>query len=175
MALNRTSKIALALIPAAVFVALITFATIESDRLPEPGDPAPAFEAALLEGSGTLALADLDGKPAVLNFWASWCGPCVDEAPMLKKAYETYGDEVEFVGIDIRDARSDAIEFIEKYDLDYHQVRDESLSIHDDYGLTGQPETFFIDEEGVIVEHVKGPLTEESLFALLDILVSRNG
>jgi cytochrome c biogenesis protein CcmG/thiol:disulfide interchange protein DsbE len=109
------------------------------------------------------------GRPILLNFWASWCGPCVDEAPMLRRAHERFGDQVEFVGIDVRDSRPDALEFVARHRLDYLHLRDEDLTIYDRYGLTGQPESFLIGADGTIVEHVAGPfLTDDDLFALLD-------
>jgi cytochrome c biogenesis protein CcmG/thiol:disulfide interchange protein DsbE len=171
----RWLRLALILVPALVFLGLLTAAVFRNTPPPQVGDRAPAFEAELLSGKGVLALEDLKGKPAVINFWASWCVPCRDEAPMLSEAEARYGDEVTFVGIDIRDARSEAIEFAERYDLDYTHVRDEDLAIYDDFGLTGQPETFFLDERGVILEHVPGPLARETLFQLLDSLTARAG
>lgn len=140
---------------------------------PVRGDEAPGFEAELLSGDDVLALEELRGKPVVLNFWASWCGPCKDEAPMLREAAQRYGDLVTFVGVDIRDARSDALRFVEAQGLDYAHVRDEDGAIYDAFGLTGQPETFFIDEEGKILEHVPGPLFRDTLFQLLDSLTAR--
>lgn len=171
---SKWTRLAWFLVPAIAFVALLAFATLRSGGVPAPGDPAPDFEAPLLQGDGTLALADLRGRPVVINFWASWCIPCRDEAPLFRRALEEYGDRVSIVGIDIRDARSDAISFVDRYGLDYLHVRDEDLDIYDEYGLTGQPETFFVDSQGVIVEHVPGPLTEDQLFGLLDVLVSRS-
>jgi cytochrome c biogenesis protein CcmG/thiol:disulfide interchange protein DsbE len=153
----------------------LAVAVLKAGSLPQVGDAAPDFEAPLLEGEGTLALADLEGKPVVLNFWASWCVPCKDEAPMLSRAAEIYGDRVEFVGVDVRDARSDALAFVEAEGLDYVHVRDEDETIYRDFGLTGQPETFFIDAEGVIVEHVNGPLPEDALDQLIETLVARSG
>ena len=164
---------ALILVPAAAFLGLLAIALINNSPPPQVGDPAPSFEAELLTGDGELALEDLRGKPVVINVWASWCVPCKDEAPMLSEANARYGDQVTFVGVDIRDARSSALEFVERYDLDYLHVRDEDLAIYDDFGLTGQPETFFLDENGVILEHVPGPLAREQLFQLLDSLTAR--
>lgn len=93
---------------------------------------------------------------------------------MLRRAYEAYGDKVAFVGIDIKDARTDALEFVDRHDLAYVHVRDEDGAIYDDYGLTGQPETFLIDADGVIVEHVNGPFLDvQDLFAMLDVLIAR--
>lgn len=171
---SRWLGVALILVPALLFIGLLTVALVQNSPPPQVGDPAPSFEAELLKGDGELALDDLRGKPAVINFWASWCVPCRDEAPMLSEAAARYGDEVAFVGVDIRDARSSAIEFVERWDLDYTHVRDEDLAIYDDFGLTGQPETFFLDEDGVILEHVAGPLSREPLFQLLDSLTARS-
>lgn len=92
---------------------------------------------------------------------------------MLREAHRRYGDRIAFVGIDIKDARSDAIEFAERYGLNYPHVRDADLAIYDRFGLTGQPETFFLDENGVVIEHVPGPLFRETLFQLLDSLIAR--
>ena len=155
------------LVPVVVFIALLSVAVVR-ESTPEPGDDAPGFEANLLEEDGTLALADLRGRPVFMNFWASWCGPCEDEAPFLAKAAERYGNRVAFVGVNIKDARSDALAFVDDQGLSYEHVRDEDGSIYDDYGLTGQPESFFIDANGVIVEHVPGPLFERDLLRLLD-------
>src|ERR687892_3469 len=138
------------------------------------GDTAPDFTAERLDGTGTLSLTDLRGRPVLLNFWASWCVPCEDEGPMLRAGFERYGNQVHFVGVDIRDARGDAQEFVRRHKLDYEHVRDERLQIYDDYGLTGQPETFLIDSDGRIVQHISGPLlSEDDLFVLLEELVTR--
>jgi cytochrome c biogenesis protein CcmG/thiol:disulfide interchange protein DsbE len=144
----------------------MTVATLRDSGPPRPGDDAPDFTAPLL-GGGELALADLAGSPVVLNFWASWCGPCEDEAPMLQQSYEEFGGRVHFVGVNIKDALSDAQAFVEQYGMEYPSVRDETGKIYSAYGLTGQPETFFIDASGKLYEHVQGPLFEEDLLLIL--------
>ena len=159
---NKALRAALILLPAAAFVGLLTYGLSRTGGPPAPGDDAPAFEAQLLEGGGNLALADLAGKPVVLNFWASWCVPCRDEAPWFKAAHERFGDQVHFLGVDINDGRTEAIAFTEEYDIEYPSVRDLDGSIEGDYGLTGQPETFFIDADGKIVEHVPGAVPNEA-------------
>jgi cytochrome c biogenesis protein CcmG/thiol:disulfide interchange protein DsbE len=171
---RRIPKGYLLLIPAIAFLVVLGSATYERADIPVAGERVPDFSAPLLVGKGSLSLGDLAGKPVVMNFWASWCGPCKDEAPLFKRAYEEYGGRIAFLGVDIRDARSDALEFVAEYDLDYPSIRDEGMTIYADYGLTGQPETFFIDSEGILVEHVAGPVDEDGLFQLLDVLVRRD-
>jgi cytochrome c biogenesis protein CcmG, thiol:disulfide interchange protein DsbE len=170
---SRWLRTLLLVAPAVAFVVLLVAAVMLRESPPEVGDRAPRFEAELLGREGRLDLAELRGRPVVINFWASWCVPCEDEAPMLREAAARYGDQIAFVGVDIRDARSEALAFVEKWDLNYQHVRDEDLSIYDDYGLTGQPETFFLDENGVILEHVPGPLFRDTLFPLLDSMSAR--
>jgi cytochrome c biogenesis protein CcmG/thiol:disulfide interchange protein DsbE len=92
----------------------------------------------------------------------------------LRDAYAAYGSKVHFLGIDVRDALSSALAFEHANHIAYPSVRDEGFEIGDDYGLTGQPESFFIDQNGVIVQHVPGPLTRQELLDLLDVLVRRN-
>lgn len=162
------------LVPVLLVLVAVTVQTLRAASPPGPGDVAPIFEAPLLQSDGELALQDVRGMPVVLNFWASWCDPCEDEAPMLADALAEYRGRVAFVGVDIKDARSDAVDFVERWGLDYPHVRDESLEIYQSYRLSGQPETFFIDHDGIIVDHVKGPLTRDVLFSLLDLLVRRN-
>ena len=168
-------RVALILVPCVLFVGLLGWALLQTGSAPQPGDQAPDFEGPLLSGEGSLALDDLEGRPVFVNFWWSGCEPCKDEAPSLKKALETYGDEVAFVGINIRDLHADAVQFADEQGLDYPHVRDEFLTIYRDYGLTGQPESFFIDRNGEIVEHVAGPIDESGLNSLLDVLVQRGG
>lgn len=119
-------------------------------------------------------MSELEGKPVVLNFWASWCGPCKEEVPLLQAAHERYGDRITFLGVDIRDANSDALEFVDEYGVTYPSVRDEEMRVYADYGLTGQPETFFVDARGILVEHVPGPVDEEALFRAIDVLLRRD-
>jgi cytochrome c biogenesis protein CcmG/thiol:disulfide interchange protein DsbE len=171
---RRARRVVALVVPAVVFLGLFAVYLFNDARKPVVGSKAPDFTAAYLDEPGELRLSSLRGKPVLLNFWASWCPPCKDEAPLLEDAYARYGDDVEFVGIDIRDARDDAIEFVETYDITYPQVRDEALRIYTQYGLTSQPESFFIDHEGIVVRHVLGPLEAADLYQYLDVLVSRN-
>lgn len=173
--MKKWPRVLAVIVPAGAFLVLLAIPTLTQEGPPRAGDAAPEFEAELLNGDETMSLGDLSGRPLVVNFWASWCVPCRDEAPMLKAAFDRYGDRVGFLGINIRDAISDARAFADETGMEWPSVRDEDLAIYDDYGLTGQPETFFIDDDGVIVAHVPGPLVEDDLYRFLDTLLARVG
>lgn len=126
---------------------------------------APAFTLPRLDQDGTLSLASLRGKAVVLNFWASWCIPCREEAPRLVAAWEKWRTrDVVIVGIDAQDFKSDAREFMKRYGITYPIVHDGPGSTLGRYGITGFPETFFVNRDGELVgEHVQGPITAEQL------------
>ena len=106
-----------------------------------------------------IALRQLRGDPVVLNFWASWCGPCKKEAPLLNQAARAHKGEVVFLGIDVQDLKSDARSFLRHHDLQYASLHDNSGVTYDGYGLTGVPETYWINARGRIVSHYAGPVT----------------
>lgn len=132
--------------------------------------PAPEFSLALFDG-GQLSLADIAGKVVVLNFWASWCDPCKDEAPLLEEGWRTYRDRgVAFIGVATDDTDQASRAFIEKYGLTYPNGPEPGeLSIK--YGVLGLPETFFIDQDGMIVRRWAGPLGREQLTAFVEELL----
>ena len=129
------------------------------------GRPAPEWSLTTLDGEA-LGTADLAGRPYVVNFWASWCVPaCVDEHPVLAAAHATYGEEVAIVGVLYQDDPADAEGFLARYgDAGYEHVDDASGRLAIDFGVTGPPETFFVDADGVVRDKQFGPLTDE-LFA----------
>jgi cytochrome c biogenesis protein CcmG/thiol:disulfide interchange protein DsbE len=133
-------------------------------ELARGGSPvAPAFTLERLDGPGELSLASLRGKTVVLNFWASWCGPCRDEMPLLQAGWERWeGKNVVFVGVDARDDRGYARAFLERYGVTYPNVYDGKASLIGRYGVTGYPETFFIDADGKVRYRIAGPVEEAS-------------
>lgn len=111
-----------------------------------------------------ISLEELRGRPVVLNFWASWCVPCQEEAPLLERAWrEARPDGVLFLGLNMQDLTQDAGDFIREFDNTYPMVRDKSNGVARDWGVTGLPETFFVSPSGDVVGHVIGVVSSEQL------------
>jgi cytochrome c biogenesis protein CcmG, thiol:disulfide interchange protein DsbE len=127
-----------------------------SGKKAAPGKPAPDFTLNRIDRPGKLQLESLRGKVVVLNFWASWCYPCKEEAPALAAAAKRWPGRVVVLGVDVNDFAGDARRFARKYGLDYPLVHDNHNVTSPSYGLTGLPETFFIDRRGKVVVHVPG-------------------
>jgi cytochrome c biogenesis protein CcmG/thiol:disulfide interchange protein DsbE len=128
-----------------------------SDQGQDPsGRAAPGFTLPALRGEEPISLSEFAGSPVVLNFWASWCGPCKDEAPILAAAERAWRDRgVVFLGVDTTDNRKDAIAFEDRYGIEYESVFDVDGELSVSYGVIGYPETFFIDADGAIhAKHV---------------------
>jgi cytochrome c biogenesis protein CcmG/thiol:disulfide interchange protein DsbE len=131
---------------------------------PRPvGSQAPNFSLPVLENPGpfraaAVSLSSFRGRPVVLNFWASWCGPCKTEAPLLEKAYLRYGHRVPFVGIDKTDLTSDARTFVAAHGLTFLMLADGSGDVTSSYGISQLPETYVLDAKGTIVAHLAGAI-----------------
>lgn len=119
-------------------------------------------------GGGTFRLSDQRGHPVVVNFWASWCPPCKDEARAFEAAWQTYrGRGVVFLGVDVWDKESDARAFVDQFGLTYPNGLDTS-AITVEYGVTGIPETFAIDADGRLIRHWVGPMDAAQLRGFID-------
>lgn len=164
--MTRLLKLAgqvLALAAVGGLLGLLVWRLTHQSHPPKIGGPAPSFSLRRIDGTGKLDLASLRGKPVVLNFWASWCVPCKAEAKLLEQAWNQYrGSGVVFVGVDYHDVTSDARTFLTHHGITYPTVQDGSGMTGDRYGLTGVPETYFIDRRGRLVgTHIVGTITNQ--------------
>jgi len=125
--------------------------------------PAPAFSGATFDGE-PIALADWRGQAVVVNFWASYCAPCRDEAPMLERLWREYRDQgVCFRRHQHRRHREQRAGLPDDFDITYYNAPDVKGKIEDDYRITGIPETFVINTEGEIVRHFLSTPREREL------------
>jgi cytochrome c biogenesis protein CcmG/thiol:disulfide interchange protein DsbE len=137
--------------------------------------PAPTFTLHRLGADGTLALGALRGKVVLLNFWASWCVPCKREAAVLERSWRRWREQgVVFVGVDAQDFGSDAQRFVLRHGITYPNVHDGPGTTSANYGVSGFPETWFVDRRGrLVVEHVSGPLTADRVDRDLRLALER--
>lgn len=153
------------------FLGLLAYGfTREARVIPSPllAKPAPGFTVPRFDG-GTISLQELRGKVVFLNFWASWCPPCREEARLLEEAWQRYKDRgVVFLGVNIQDREVDARAFLREFGVTYPNGIDHGSKIAVDYGVYGLPETFFIDREGNITYKHIGAIGWETLAAKLD-------
>lgn len=120
------------------------------------GLAAPDFT--IQDSDRTVSLHDFRGKTVVLNFWASWCEPCLEETPSLIQMQKMMGPKVVLLGVDIRDTDEGYHQFLTRYHVDFLTVRDAQDKSADLYGTTSQPETFIIDSSGILRRKLIGPV-----------------
>ncbi|MDX6556129.1 MAG: cytochrome c biosis protein CcmG, thiol:disulfide interchange protein DsbE [Miltoncostaeaceae bacterium] len=130
----------------------------------EAGQKGADFSVPSLDDGDPITLADYRGKPLVLNFWASWCGPCKRELPDLV-AFATAHPEIAVLGLAVNDDPSDSRKFAEKYRVDYDLGVDDRARVAGEYGATGLPVTIYLDREGRILGSRFGGVTEADLDA----------
>lgn len=137
------------------------------------GKPAPAFSLPVLQPyqaryGQEFGVKGGEGKPIILNIWASWCIPCRTEAPLLEQYAQRYGDKVLFLGINVQDQQPAALGFIEEFSLrSFPSVFDGRGRIGIDYGYYGVPETFVIDASGKVLLRHAGAVSEADLQGFL--------
>jgi cytochrome c biogenesis protein CcmG/thiol:disulfide interchange protein DsbE len=187
-AIRRLPRL-LALAGVGLFVGLLAYGlltessstSIDESLAEGEAPPAPSFELEVLArgtlpgrlgaaeramADGSLALAELEGMPAMINLWASWCTPCREEAPRLQRGWERLGRSgVLFLGLNMQDLTADARAFADEFGFSFPQIRDPSNDVARSYGATGIPETYFISARGRVVSHVIGVMSEEQLRA----------
>lgn len=129
-------------------------------RIIEVGQQAPDFTFPGLDGR-SVSLSDYRGKVVLLNIWATWCPPCVEEMPSMQRLYQTLKDEpFEILAVSVDARGKEAVgPFMQKYKLTFPALLDTEGSIRNLYGATGIPESFIIDQQGILVKKIIGPLT----------------
>jgi cytochrome c biogenesis protein CcmG/thiol:disulfide interchange protein DsbE len=164
-------RVAFVIVPL-VFVGFITWATLGKTSRVEVGDSAPDFTAMSFEGE-RIQLSQLRGRPVFINFWASWCIPCIEEAPDLRATYDRFkGTDLVMLGVNSQDFKTDAERYLNRHRLEYPSVRDPSGKISSSYGVRAFPESFFISRSGTVEHVVYGPMTAAEMKARIDNLLS---
>ena len=118
-------------------------------------------------GGPEVNLADFRGKPLVVNFWATWCAPCVKEMPEFQKASEAFGDKIALLGVDVEDAPPNAEPFVERLGIDYPMAIDPRRELYREVGNVGMPTTLFVDADGIVRYRHTGGLDLAALKALV--------
>ena len=146
--------------------ATVASVPLSASALLREGKPAPLFTLPTLDGSRTVSLADLRGKIVLLNFWASWCPPCVEETPDLAAAYTALADpDVVFIGIGLQDTNANLRKFADENNIPYLVVEDPDGKVGDAYGIRGMPTTIYIDRDGVVRSIVNGAVRKDAVLA----------
>jgi cytochrome c biogenesis protein CcmG/thiol:disulfide interchange protein DsbE len=128
------------------------------------GDPVPDRALPVLGGTGEESIADYRGRWVLVNLWASWCGPCRQEAPDLDSFARQYRDEgVRVLGINVQDNSDDALDFLNEYKVKYPQLRSVGDERSEAFGSTGVPENFLVDPRGRLALIWRSPVDEDFL------------
>jgi cytochrome c biogenesis protein CcmG/thiol:disulfide interchange protein DsbE len=150
---------------------LVGWGMVRAQAGPKSSGLAPDFTIHTFDGE-SVTLSELRGQVVVINFWASWCPPCRDEAPYLERTWREYQDQgVVFIGVDYVDTEPEALAYIEEFDITYPNGPDLRTEISQAYQIQGVPETFFVGVDGTLRGAKIGPLSppelEERLTSLL--------
>lgn len=136
------------------------------------GETAPGFTVQTFDGK-TVSLSDLHGKVVLVNFWASWCIPCSQEAPDLQNTWQQYKDHgVVFVGVDYVDTETEARSYLSRYAITYFNGPDLGTRVSQAYRIRGVPETYIVDKNGTLRATFIGPVTQDQIRAKIDPLLN---
>jgi cytochrome c biogenesis protein CcmG/thiol:disulfide interchange protein DsbE len=157
-----------------IVLALLGYALLAKPSVPpQIGSPVPEFDLTAFDGS-PMNLVAQQGRIVVINFFASWCAPCRQEAADLEQTWREYQDRgVQFYGIAYKDADSRAQAFLEEFDVTYPSTVERGNRTARTYGLTGVPETFVVNKQGLLERHFLGPITKAQLSQEIDRLLAQ--
>ena len=142
------------------------------DRTAAPaGDTLPRLTLACLGRGPDVSLDHLTGRPTLVNLWATWCGPCREEMPLLQDAHVRHGDQIRFLGVDTQDAPAAAASFVQDLGVGYPHVVDPDGHLLTALGVRGLPVTLAVDAQGQIVDRSVGQLDADELQTLIDRLL----
>jgi len=162
------------------FIAILVLSIIGRKNSHNPISPLigkqfPDYEIELFNGK-KLSVGSLKGNVVLINFWASWCAPCKEEFPALETSWLKHKDKkVVFLGINVLDDKSHAKQYLQIYKSNYQNGVDSDGSIAVDLGVAGVPETFFVNDKGIIIDKYVGPLSEEIIDYYINKTRSSNG
>lgn len=154
-------------------IAVIGIALVRARETQPTSGLAPDFTVTTFDGE-EFTLSEQRGKIVIINFWASWCGPCREEAPALQRISERYGDQVQVIGIAYTDQPNDSLAFLDEFDITYANADDPRSVISDDlYHIQGVPETFVIDQNGEIAQFLYAAVNEQQMIDIIDGLLAQ--
>lgn len=162
---KRGIKILILLLVMGMFV-FFAYSLVNKGKKTDVGDKAYNFELENLEGR-KIKLSDYKGHMIILNYFATWCAPCVEESPELEAFEKEYGDKYKLLIIDRGETRDRVKKFVKKNKTTSTYLFDYNANVSKVYNVTAQPETFVIDKKGIIREHYNGPLTEMQLYEMV--------
>ena len=152
----------------------------QTKQPPKPTQPPKATDFTVTDVNGTpVSLSDFAGKPVILNFWASWCGPCKSEMPDFNDAYNEYKDKIVFMMVNLTDGVQETVESASSYIKDAGYSFDIYFDTETDaamaYNVYSVPTTYFINSDGNIVTYAKGAINYQTLKKGIDMIYSDNG
>lgn len=154
------------------FLSLLGWGLVQVNQDQVDSGVAPDFTITSFEGE-TITLSELHGQVVIINFWASWCPPCREEAPYLEATWRKYKDQdVVFIGVGYADAESKALAYIDEFDITYFNGPDLGTRISQRYNMDGVPETYYVAKNGELRGVKIGPLYSPELDRKIDELLA---